>query len=151
MGRNKPTKRLSSNPHSSTGSAKVDTRFDFQNSGPSVQEKAARLTGRSINRAPEPALSLAQPIGNRPIIESNVRQLENVTRCVNRSETSVSGLTSSADQYNSYRFDEASALKTYKKMMMLHLKDEMFSKVKFITCDHEMEFSRNTPTLCAYV
>jgi hypothetical protein len=34
----------------------------------------------------------------------------------------VSGITSAAEQFNSYRFDESSALKTYKKMMTLHLK-----------------------------
>ena len=65
--------------------------------------------------------------------------------------TSASDITSATSQFNSYRFDEASALKTYKKMMSLHLKDEMFRKLKFITSDAMLQYSTQETTLCGYV
>ena len=66
-------------------------------------------------------------------------------------EASVSNITSANDQFNSYRFNETAATKTYKKMMTIHLKDEMFGRLKFITKGEDLEFSRNTSTICNYV
>ena len=36
-------------------------------------------------------------------------------------------------------------------MMTLHLKDEMFRKLKFITSDDKLDFSRNDNSICGYV
>ena len=63
----------------------------------------------------------------------------------------MSDITCAADQFNSYRFDDLTAMKTYKKMMTLHLKDEMFGKMKLITNESELEFLRTHATLCGYV
>ena len=35
--------------------------------------------------------------------------------------------------------------------MMIHLKDDMFQTIKFITNDAMLEYSRNPETLCGYV
>jgi hypothetical protein len=48
-------------------------------------------------------------------------------------KTTICNIASVAEQSNSYIFDEATALRTYKKMMTLHLKEDMFWKLKFIT------------------
>jgi hypothetical protein len=98
-----------------------DERYDIQNAGPIVKEKAAKLVGRAISIArPNSVIASA----DKPEIHLNgllvVKSM--------RSEASVSGITSAADQYNSPSFDEASTMKTYKKMLPLfHLKDEMAS------------------------
>ena len=60
-------------------------------------------------------------------------------------------MTSSANQYNLYWFDETSILKMYKKMITLHLNDKLFQKLKFITNDKELAFSRNPVSICGYV
>jgi hypothetical protein len=72
-------------------------------------DKAAKLVGKAINVVPSKTLSLEIPKGDRPDIELNVRP---ATRGAG-SNASVSRITSAADQYNSYHFDEASTLKTY--------------------------------------
>ena len=147
MERHSRAKKLSSAPKSREGKQKNDERYKLKNSGPAVQEKAAKLSGRAINNVPERAVSLPLTGGNRPTIVSNVRPAVGV----GGSETSVSGITSAADQYNSYRFDEVTALKTYKKMMTLHLKEDMFRKLKFITNDAMLDYSKSPATLCGYV
>jgi hypothetical protein len=84
---------------------------------------------------------------DRPLILSNISREIRVTG----SEASVLGITSAADQYSLYHFDESSALKTYKKIMTLHLKDEIFRRLKFITSDTMLEFLRSHKNLCGYV
>ena len=42
-------------------------------------------------------------------------------------------------------------MKTYKKIMTIHLKDDMFHKLKFITSGEMVEFSREHALLCGYV
>jgi hypothetical protein len=122
-------------------------RYDFVNAGPLVRKKGGNLAGKIVNVAARRSTSLEGPAVDRPLILSNVAREIRLTG----SEASVSGITSAAEQFNSYRFDESSALKTYKKMMTLHLKDEMFRRLKFITCDAMMEFSRSHQSLCGYV
>jgi hypothetical protein len=149
-GGNRSKKVLTSaKPSSVTSNEKVcDDRYSIRNAGPSVKKAADKLVGKAISQAPPTTLSLAiASTTNRPEILSNVLSVNRGPR----SEASVSGITSAADQYNSYRFDETSAMKTYKKMMTIHLKDEMFRKLKFITNDAELEFSRSPTSLCGYV
>jgi hypothetical protein len=42
-------------------------------------------------------------------------------------------------------------LRTYTKMMTLHLKNEMFRKLKFITSDDKLDFSRQDNSICSYL
>ena len=119
----------------------------MSNAGPGVAEKAAKLVGRAISMAPVRTLSAVMPTGTQPYIESNVAR----TGRLLGSEASISGITSAADQFNSYRFDEITATKTYKKMMTLHLKDKMFRNLKFISNDSQLEFARSPATICGYV
>jgi hypothetical protein len=121
-------------------------KFSFSNAGPFVTEGGAKLTsGRSLNNA-SPKVSLVKSGGNRAMIASNALP-DNPTS----NSTTVSEMSSVAEQFNSYRFDEASALRTYKKMMTLHMKDDMFRKLKFITNDAMLEFTTNKHSLCGYV
>jgi hypothetical protein len=142
-----PRRALSSKRKESPTAQKKDTRYDVCNAGPGVRDKAARLVGKAISVAPVRALSSAVNTGDRPDIISNV----NTTGRLIGSEASISGITSAADQYNSYRFDEMTATKTYKKMMTLHLKDRMFRNLKFISNDSQLEFARSEETICGYV
>ena len=121
-------------------------RYSFANAGPSVTDKGSKLVGKSLSSVQAKVL---QPLKdrNQTYIESNVRNEPKQTG----NESAVSDITSAADLFNLYRFDEMSALNTYKKMMTLHLKDEMFCKLKFITNDSMLEFSRQQTTLCGYV
>jgi len=115
--------------------------------GPKVRDNAARLVGKAISIVPVRAMSSAVPTGDRPDIVSNV----NPTNRLLGSEASISGITSAADHYNSYRFDEITATRTYKKMMTLHLKDRMFRNLKFISNDSQLEFGRSPISICGYV
>jgi hypothetical protein len=68
--------------------------------------------------------------------------------------SAVEGITNTAaadQQYNSYHVGETSTLKTYKKMMTIHLKDKMFRKLKCITSNAMLEFLRSPTTLYGYV
>jgi hypothetical protein len=134
-----PYKQSVSTPKS-VGKSK--DKYNLTNTGPAVQQKAAALVGKLINVA---ASALRKSQEERPSIASNARPTNKVTP----SENSLSGITSAADQFNLYSFDELSALKTYKKIMMIHLKDDMFQKIKFITNDAMLEYSRNPETLCS--
>jgi hypothetical protein len=141
-------RRLSSVKQPTPLKARDDKRYALENAGPAVQSRAGKLVGKSINAiAPTRTLSSAIQGVDTPTVASNVQQQIRGTG----SEASISGITSAADQYNSYRFDEATALKTYKKMLTIHLKETMFRKLKFITNDAMMEFSRSEKTLCGYV
>ena len=142
-----PRRGLSSRPKVTPAPLKDDRRYDVQNAGPLVKDKAAKLVGRAISIAPVRAMSSALLTSNRPDVESNVHQTVRLLG----SEASISGITSAADQYNSYRFDEITATKTYKKMMTLHLKDRMFRSMKFISNDSQLEFGRSPVSICAYV
>ena len=64
---------------------------------------------------------------------------------------SISNITSAADQFNTYFFNESSAIRTHKKMMTIHLKDKMFCELKFITSGEMMEFLRAQTPLCGFV
>jgi hypothetical protein len=97
--------------------------------GVTSKMQAAKLAGKIVNLAPPKTLSLVVPAVDRQEILSNMPR-KNRGR---GSEASVSGTTSTANQYNLYHFDESSTLKTYKKMGTLHSKDEMFRTLKFIT------------------
>ena len=126
---------------------KTADRYDIGNARPDVWDKAARLVGRAISVAPTRALSSVLHAPDRPDIVSNVHP---AVRLIG-SEASISGITSAADQYNSYRFDELTATKTYKKMMTLHLKERMFKSLKFISNDSQLEFGRSPVSICGYV
>lgn len=148
MGGNKRgTKRLSSSQGSLPVTTSEDNRYALKNAAPRVQKGANKLLDKTINDVPTMAVALPVPQSNKPPIQSNVRPQVHSSS----SDASVSGITSAAEQYNSYRFDEISALKTYKKMMTLHLKEDMFRKLKFITNDAMLEYSRSPTTLCGYV
>jgi hypothetical protein len=147
MGPAKRQKQLTSSQSSTNKSLeKTADKYHISNTGPAVQKKAAALVGKSINVAPSASRKSQE---ERPTIASNARPPNKVTST--KIESSLSGITSAADQFNLYRFDESSALKTYKKIMMIHLKDDMFHKIKFITNDAMLEYSRNPETLCGYV
>ena len=121
-------------------------RYAFQNAGPMVRDKGPRLTGKTFNS--QPTQSSVPMTSREPHdIETNVAR----GRRGLGTETSVSDITSAADQFNNYRFNETAATKTYKKMMTIHLKDEMFGRLKFITKGEDLDFSRNTSTICSYV
>jgi hypothetical protein len=143
-----PKKRLSSNTNSTTDSQSSSNKYDFSRAGPAVTGRAAGLVGRSINAVPSKTLSSTQQPGAKPVIATNVH---NSGKTSNGSETSLSGITSAAGQYNSYRFDEANAIQQNKRMMTIHLKDQMFRKLKFITNDAMMVYSLSKTTLCGYV
>jgi hypothetical protein len=140
-------KVMSSRRKESSATLRRDDRYNMSNAGPGVSEKAAKLVGRAISMAPVRTLSAVMPTGTQPYIESNVAR----TGRLLGSEASISGITSAADQFNSYRFDEITATKTYKKMMTLHLKDKMFRNLKFISNDSQLEFARSPATICGYV
>jgi hypothetical protein len=147
MGPAKRQKQLTSSQSSTHKSLEKSTdKYHLSNTGPAIQKKASALVGKSINEA---ASASRKSQEERPTIASNARPPNKVTST--EIESSLSGITSAADQFNSYRFDESSALKTYKKIMMIHLKDDMFHKIKFITNDAMLEYSRNPETLCGYV
>lgn len=140
------TKTLSSSSNTASASQGRHNRYELKNAGPQVRDKGKKLVGKSINNV---ARQTDRPmtVAGRPAIESNVLSSKKDTS----QDPTVSDITCAADQFNSYRFDESAAMKTYKKMMTLHLKDEMFGKMKFITNESEMEFSRRRATLCGYV
>ena len=120
-------------------------KYAFSAAGPSVREAGAKLVGKSLNSATRHSAATST-LSSRAVIATNVPTVNRVTN-----ETSLSDITSAAEQFNSYRFDESSSLRTYKKMMTLHLKDEMFRKLKFITSDDKLDFSRNEYSICSYV
>ena len=149
MGKSKTSLKLSSKQRvpdriDSRGT-KGDDMYAFHAAGPAVAGAGAKIAGRSLNSAPR-ILSLATTGDQRPSISTNIRPANRVSN-----ENSLSDITSAADQFNSYRFDETAALRTYKKMMTLHLKDEMFRKLKFITRDDWLDFSTQDNSLCSYV
>ena len=88
MERRNSIKRLSSAAKSNEGKAKRDERYDMKHSRPAMQEKAAKLMGKTINSMPERVVSFPLMGGNRPTIELNVRP----TVGMGGSETSVSGI-----------------------------------------------------------
>ena len=144
---NRGQKRISSSLSSKLGAAKEDTRYDLENAGPNVRKKGEKLLEKSINIRRGRNVAVAMTTRGRPLIESNVRP--SITASV--SEASVSGMTSAADQYIAYHFEEASATTTYTKMMTIHLKDKMFSGMKFISNDGQLEYSKSEGTICGYV
>jgi hypothetical protein len=87
-----------------------------------------------LNIAPT-SMPLARSVRTRPLIATSVHPDHQMSN-----ETTVSNITSIAEQFNSYRFDETSVLRTYKNMMTLYLKDDMFRKLKFISNDAMLEF-----------
>ena len=125
--------------------SKGSDKYAFSAAGPAVSVAGAKIVGRSLNSASKP-LSTASTLTTRAVIATNVNTTNRITN-----ETSLSDITSAAEQFNSYRFDETSALRTYKKMMTLHLKDDMFRKLKFITSDEKLDFSRHPNSICSYV
>jgi hypothetical protein len=148
MGKTKMAKKkpsLATKPIPDRVASNNNDKYAFRNSGPAVSEGGERVAGRALNNA-QTLLSLATAVGTRPTIATNlpIEPRQNI-------DSSISDITSAASQFNSYRFDETSILKTYKKLMTLYLKDEMFSKLKFITCDAMLEFSREENSICGYV
>ncbi len=142
------TKRLSSSKTTPEPSKAKENRYDLSNAGPSVGDKAGKLAGRSINHVP------AQQLVQMSTTSLACAVVTNVIAAVgskSSAERSISNISSTAGQFNTYRFDESLAIRTYKKMMTIHLKDEMFCKLKFITSGEMMEFSRTQTLLCSYV
>ena len=127
-------------------SRESEDKYAFQNAGPSVKDRGPKLAGKALNIQTARTTVPMTSRGPREI-ESNVES----SRRGLGTETSVSDITSAADQFNSYRFNETAATNTYKKMMTIHLKDEMFGRLKFITKGEDLEFSRNTSTICNYM
>jgi hypothetical protein len=125
-----------------------EDRYSLNQVGPGVSSRATNLVGRSINAASSQARTSTQQHGGKMRITTNVEKSKKGT---NESETSISEITSTADIYNSYRLDEASALKTNKMMMSLHLKDQMFRRMKFITNGSMLVYSNEPATVCGYV
>ena len=144
--RNHRGKVLSSGRSLAPMSKQTENRYALENAGPAVGLKGNRLPGRTINSIPIQSSVPMTSRGQRDI-ETNVSS----GRQGHATEASVSDITSAADQFNNYRFDETAATKTYKKMMTIHLKDEMFGRLKFITKGEDLEFSRNESTICNYV
>ena len=144
--RSKVQRVLSSSKSLPAMSNEKEDRYAFKNAGPGVSYKGPRLAGKTINNQ---SLQSSVPMTSRgpQAIVTNVAS----ERRGGAAETSVSDITSAADQFNNYRFNEAAATKTYKKMMTIHLKDDMFGRLKFITKGEDMEFSRNTSSICSYV
>ena len=144
--RSKVQRVLSSSKSLPAMSNEKEDRYAFKNAGPGVSHKGPRLAGKTINNL---SLQSSVPMTSRgpQAIVTNVAS----ERRGGAAETSVSDITSAADQFNNYRFNEAAATKTYKKMMTIHLKDEMFGRLKFITKGEDLEFSRKTSTICSYV
>jgi len=142
-GKRKP--RLSTQPRPEETRSNAGSRYDVSNSGPAVSQAGAKIAGRAVNNAHN-LLSLAGPAGGRAAIATNL-----TTQPIPHIDTSVSDITSAAEQFNSYRFDETSVTMMYKKMMTLHLKEDMFRKLKFITSDAMLEFSTEENSLCGYV
>ena len=144
--RKKRPKGLSSGKSVASMSKEPVDEYAFKNTGPLVREKGPRLAGKTFNS--QALQSSASMTARAPHdIETNVAS----GRRGLGTEASVSDITSAADQFNNYRFNETAATKTYKKMMTIHLKDEMFGRLKFITKGEDLEFSRNTSSICSYV
>jgi hypothetical protein len=145
-GRHKRSKTLSSGKSVTSMSNMPEDRYAFKNGGPVVSQKGPKLAGKTFNnqpsRSPVPMITRGPPI-----IETNVATEKRGAGTA----ASVSDITSAAEQFNNYRFNETAATKTYKKMMTIHLKDEMFGRLKFITKGEDLEFSRNTSSICSYV
>ena len=139
------TKTVPDRIASSKGSGTGTDKYAFSTAGPAVSEAGAKIVGKSLNSATRHSAA-PSTLSTRPVIATNVQTVNRITN-----ENSLSDITSAADQFNSYRFDETSALRTYKKMMTLHLKDEMFRKLKFITGDDLLDFSRQPNSICSYV
>ena len=129
----------------SKGSKGSRDKYAFSAAGPAVSVAGAKIVGKSLNSASK-QLSTASTLTTRAVIATNVNTTNRITN-----ETSLSDITSAVEQFNSYRFDETSALRTYKKMITLHLKDDMFRKLKFITSDEKLDFSRQPNSICSYV
>ena len=91
-----PRRSLSGKRKEVPASLKKDTRYDIDNAGPGVRDKAAKLVGRAISIAPTRALSSVLLAGDPPDIVSNVHPAVWLLG----SEASISGITSAADQYN---------------------------------------------------
>ena len=129
------TNHLSSSKPTPEQSQTKENRYSLHNAGPSVADKAGKLAGRSINHVPghasvQRSTSLARAV------------VTNVIAAVGRkssAERSISDILSAEGQFNTYCFDESSAIITYKKMMTIHLKDKLFRKLKFITSGEMME------------
>ena len=128
----------------SNGSRGSD-KYAFSAAGPAVSEAGAKIVGKSLNNASQP-FSATSTLSKRAAIATNHLSIDPVSN-----EHSLSDITSAADQFNSYRFDENTQKESYKKMMTLHLKDEMFRKLKFITSDDMLDFSREGHSICSYV
>jgi hypothetical protein len=109
-GRKKCTKILSSGKSVASMSKEPQDRFAFKNAGHTVSHKGPKLAGKTFNSQP---LQSSVPMTARGPhdIESNVAR----GRRVMGTEGSVSDITSAADQFNNYRFNETAATKTYKK------------------------------------
>ena len=141
------TKRLSSSKTTPEPSKAKENRYNLSNAGPSVGEKAGKLAGRSINHVPGQA-SVQRSTSLARVVVTNV-----ITAVGSKSSTeqSISNILSTSGQFNTYCFDESLAIKTYKKMMTIHLKDKMFCKLKVITSREMMKFSRDQTLLCNFV
>ncbi len=139
-------RRLSSQPKALKAKGKENNKYTLKNAGPEVTVSCSKLVAtNSLNMAAS-STSEARLVSTRPTIETNVQSVHHKSN-----DASVSDITSTAEQFNLYRFDETSATHSYKKMMNLHLKDEMFRGLKFITNDAELEFSSEENSLCGYV
>jgi hypothetical protein len=136
---------LSTKPKPDRVASNNNDKYAFMNSGPAVSEGGEKIAGRALNNA-QTLLSLATAVGPRPTVATTLP-----TKPHQNNDSLISDITSVAGQFNSYRFDETSILKTYKKLMTLYLKDEMFSKLKFITSDAMLEFSREDNSICGYL
>jgi hypothetical protein len=148
MGKTKMAKKkpsLATKPIPDRVASNNNDKYAFRNSGPAVSEGGDRVAGRALNNA-QALLSLATAVGSRPTVATNLP-----TKPRQNIDSSISYITSAAGQFNSYRFDETSILKTYNKLMTLYFKDEMFSKLKFITSDAVLEFLREDNSICGYV
>ena len=94
-------------------SKESEDRYAFKNAGPSVKDKGPKLAGKTLNIQTAQTSVPMTSRGPREIeynVESNRRGLG--------TEALVFDITSAADQFNSYRFNETAATNTYKKMMI---------------------------------
>ena len=107
-GRSKVQKVLSSSKLLPAMSNQKEDRYAFKNAGPGVSQKGPRLVGKTIYNLP---LQSSVPMNSRgqQAIETNVAS----SRRGVATEASVSDITSAADQFNNYRFNEAAATKIY--------------------------------------
>jgi hypothetical protein len=141
QGRGKGVKSLQP-PTTKSSTQQVRGKYAFKHAGWFVTKGGAKLTGWLLNSAP-PNTSLVRSVGTRLLIATNVHPDHPTSN-----ETTVFDITSIAEQFKSYGFDETSALMSYKKMMTLHLKDNMFRKLKYITNDTMLEFWMQEISLC---